>query len=947
MEKELKILLLEDQLYDYELIIQELNNSKIKYNSKLISDEKSFKNAIKSFKPDLILSNYYLTQYNGMSALMHTLDVAPAIPFIIVTKSINEEIAVDCIKAGATDYVTKKHLSRLIYAIKAALKKKKNLNEQELIKNKLIESEEKYRRLYEDSIDPILIIEDYKFADCNNVTVRFLNYKNKSQLLNKFPSDLSPKFQPDGKSSKDKAIEMMNLALKNGNHHFEWVHLTKDKKKLWVDVSLTHIPTLRKNRLYTIWRNITDRKNAEITREVIFNISESSGTSDSLETLSGKIHQELGKIIDNTNFYIALYNAKNNTYTFPFYKDQYEIINTEEKFNLNDSITDYVRKKGKAIRITQTIEKELNKIEKIKSIGKPSLVWVGAPLINTSSNKIIGVVAVQNYEDENALTDKDVVLLAFVARNIGTAIAKKKAELAISESEDKFHSLAQTASDAIITINDTGQISFWNKAATHIFQYSHDEIIGKDLHKIIVPSQYHDIIYKGFSNFKKTGKGNILGQSLELTGKRKDGSVFPAELSVYKFQRGRKWHTTGFIRDITKRKNAEFELKKALEKAEESDRLKTAFLANMSHEIRTPMNAILGFSELLTLTDLSIKERNEFIKLIQTNSNALLNLINDIIDIAKIEAEQLQIYIGDFSLNKLISDILKTFNEVKVNQGKADIEINKHTPNNNYDLIIKSDQNRIIQVLSNLLNNALKYTLTGAIDFGYEILENVNNPQIRFFVKDTGIGIPNDKIDVIFERFHQGDGSHTREYGGTGLGLAISQNIAKLLGGEIKVESEEGKGSVFYFTIPFNKSKLIIKQEATPSRSNTNKFNLKGRTILIVENVESNYQLLETYLLKIRANIIWKKNGKEAVDECEKNNKIDIILMDMQMPVMNGFEATKIIKNMRPELPIIAETAFASSGDKEKILKVGCIDYISKPIRADELYDKIEKYINT
>lgn len=942
MDKQLKILLLEDVKYDYDLIIQELRNLDLNYTTQHSSDEKSFHEAVKTFKPDIILSDYSLPQYDGMSALLHTLKVSPQTPFIIVTGSINEEIAVDCIKAGAVDYVTKEHLPRLIYAIKGALKRKESIKEQESIKTSLIESEERYRRLFEDSTDPILIIEDLNFVNCNEATVKFLNYEDKSQILNKPPDQLSPKTQPDGKLSIVKAKELIRLALKDGHINFEWVHLTNDKKEVWVDVSLTHIPSLGKNGLYTIWRDITNRKNAEATQKVLFNISEASEKSDSLEILLETIHSELGEIIDNTNFYIAIYNSQNNTYSFPFYKDKFDDRNPEDEFNIENSVTDHVRKEGRALRITEEIEIDLGKKKQIKPIGIGSPVWIGAPLIDTSSDTIIGVVAIQNYEDEDALTDKDVDILAFVARNIGTSIAKKKAELAINESEEQFRSLAQTATDAIIIINNEENIIFWNKAATTIFQYEPEEVLGKDLYQFLTPENYHEKANKGLANFYLTREGNDLGKPQELIGIRKDDLHFPLELSISKFLKNGQWHTTGFIRDITQRKLDEKELKNAKEKAEESDRLKTAFLANMSHEIRTPMNAILGFSELLSMSDLNNEERNEFIKLIQNNSNALLNLINDIIDIAKIEAEQLHILTSEFSINDLLENISKTYTEIKNNLDKEYIKIFLDYPDSYRNLQIVSDENRISQVISNLVGNALKYSEKGRIDFGYKIIEEEKQDLIQFYVKDTGIGIPKNKLHLIFERFRQGDDSYTREYGGTGLGLAISKNIAKLLNGTITVESEEGIGSTFYFTLPL----IVASKTQSPKKkepTSTNSFDLSDKTILIAEDVESNYLLLETYLNKSKAKIIWAKNGQEAIEACKINTSIDIILMDMQMPDLNGYEATEKIKEFWADIPIIAVTAFALAGDREKILKAGCNDYLSKPIKVTDLYEMIQK----
>jgi len=388
----------------------------------------------------------------------------------------------------------------------------------------------------------------------------------------------------------------------------------------------------------------------------------------------------------------------------------------------------------------------------------------------------------------------------------------------------------------------------------------------------------------------------------------------------------------------------ELEIKRVKEKAVESDRLKTAFLANMSHEIRTPMNAILGFSELLGLADISDEERNEFIELIQTNSNNLLNLINDIIDIAKIEAKQLQISDTDFSINDMLSDILRTYNEIKNKQDKSHIDLTLSLPDGSKNLEIITDKYRLNQVISNLIGNAIKYTEEGSINFGYNINAGPDNSEsIQFFISDTGIGIPIDKLNVIFDRFRQADDSHTRLYGGTGLGLTISQNIAELLGGKITVESVDGEGSTFFFTIPLIRTQRSVL-ENKPKQSG-DIIDLSDKTILVVEDVESNFQLLSTYLKRTNVKIIWAMNGKEAVNIMESNNEIDLILMDMQMPVMNGYEATKIIKKKHPKIPIIAETAFALAGDREKILNAGCDDYVSKPINAKELYKKINTFL--
>ncbi len=383
------------------------------------------------------------------------------------------------------------------------------------------------------------------------------------------------------------------------------------------------------------------------------------------------------------------------------------------------------------------------------------------------------------------------------------------------------------------------------------------------------------------------------------------------------------------------------ELIKAKEKAEESDRLKTAFLSNMSHEIRTPMNAIIGFSNLLSDTDITNDERKEFIELIDSNSNSLMNLIEDIIDISKIEAGQLIIKKTKTPVNKIFSELYNSFNQIKNEKDKTNIELRLNLANKEKDFTIITDPHRFKQILSNLLDNAVKFTEKGFIEFGYSIN---NQSYLQFYVKDTGIGIPNDKMNIIFDRFRQVDGSNTRKYGGTGLGLAISKNLVELLGGKMWLESQIDKGTTFYFTLPYNPAEKAVEKTQIITK-HKKKYIWNNKIILIAEDTVSNYQFLEAALRKTKANLLWAQDGKEAVDMCKANDKINLILMDIQMPVLNGYKAARQIRQFRKDLPIIAETAFAMSGDREKSLEAGCDDYIAKPIKIAELLEKIDKWL--
>ncbi|MFA6572074.1 MAG: ATP-binding protein, partial [Bacteroidota bacterium] len=372
----------------------------------------------------------------------------------------------------------------------------------------------------------------------------------------------------------------------------------------------------------------------------------------------------------------------------------------------------------------------------------------------------------------------------------------------------------------------------------------------------------------------------------------------------------------------------------AKEHAEESDKLKTAFLQNMSHEIRTPLNGIIGFSGLLNGKDLSKDDIKDFTSMISQSGQRLIEIVNNVLDISKIQTGQVKIEQKPIVINSIFSDLFTFFSHLAE---AKNISLNYHNLDDKLRTIY-SDETKLHQILTNLINNAVKFTKSGSIDFGYEIKGNV----IELYVKDTGIGIPPEFYDRIFDRFTQADLSITRGYEGAGLGLAICKGLVELLGGRIWLESEINKGTTFFFTLPYTPVAPISQEEKRYSEIPVKR--VKGK-ILIAEDDWISSQYLIKLLQNSDITVIHAENGEIAVEFVRNTPDIALVLMDIRMPVMDGIDATKLIKKIRPDLPVIAQTAYAFSEEKNRILAIGCDEYLSKPIENDKLKALISKYL--
>jgi PAS domain S-box-containing protein len=507
-------------------------------------------------------------------------------------------------------------------------------------------------------------------------------------------------------------------------------------------------------------------------------------------------------------------------------------------------------------------------------------------------------------------------------------------EEALKESEERFRTLFENSTIGIYRTTPEGQILLANPTLLKLLGYSSfEELAVRNLEEEGFEPSYERTHFMDVMN----REGGVKG--LESAWTRTNGTtLFVCESArAIKDKEGKIIYYDGTVEDITLRKKAEQELIKAKQQAEESNQLKSAFLANMSHEIRTPMNGILGFADLLEEKVFTVKERHEYIKIIKKSGVRMLNIINDIIDISKVESGQMEISISETNVNKQI-EYIYTFFKPEVERKGMQLFFLNGLPAD--EAVIESDREKIYAILTNLVKNAIKYSDTGTIEFGY----NLKNKYLEFFIKDTGIGIPHDKKDVIFDRFVQADITDTRAFQGAGLGLAISKAYVKMLGGNIWVESEEGKGSIFYFTIPYNgelQERNVIKNIIYAEESEIQIKNLK---ILIAEDDEMSERLLTRIMIQDYNDVLHVKTGVEAVEVCLHQPDIDLVLMDIQMPEMNGYEATRQIRQFNKEIIIIAQTAYGLKGDREKALEAGCNEYVSKPIDKTLLKALIKKH---
>lgn len=773
-----------------------------------------------------------------------------------------------------------------------------DISEQLVSYEKLKESEVRYENLIDNSPIPILVHFDFKVMYINKAAIEQFGFDSKEQALGlEIWSFIHPAFH---EKVKERIKDV--YSQKGPQPILELPFMRKNGDLFMVEAKATSVDFKGKNASQVIFSDITERKRNEreiIEREQVLlqilgkmpfpvEICTPDGTADFVNDAFLKLFG-----VADENLIIGKYN---------FLKDPY----VSKRLEISSLIREAYE--GKNVHIPELVLPMDAALEEYK--------------ITEPESKIVEVFLCPIMKSDGSLWR--VVTIWKEITELKSAVSELQNTNAILEAMIE-------GTDAYIMVADkNGYPVKFNRNYKRIF----DNALNIDLQPGVRPS-----LLKG---------ENELVQLWDLLHSRVlKGERFNYEFSYPLGGEVRYFHVsfhpivnnnevTGFSEhsiEITDIKKYENKLKEAKERAEESDRLKSAFLANMSHEIRTPMNAIVGFAELLDDEDLTLEDKKTYIDIITKSSDQLLSLITDIVDISKIEAGQLELFKNSFNLNALVKELKTEFSVLRKNE-KNNVPIHAVTELEDEDAVFISDDNRIKQIYINLLNNSLKFTKDGYVEFGYQ----TTNENLILYVKDTGTGIEKDQQSIIFDRFRQANEGLNKSSGGTGLGLSICKGLAELLGGSISLSSTLGKGSTFYVRLPLEKA---LKTDEARNEKQTDDIKLTGKSILIVDDNELVREYLSKVLVNTGASLLFASTGHEAIDKAQ-NNTIDLVLLDIQLPDITGYEVLRLLKESGFSNPIIAQTAFAISGDKENALEAGFDGYLSKPLTKVQLMEAIK-----
>ena len=801
-----------------------------------------------------------------------------------------------------------------------------NLTKNELldivkVQREVIESfqkeEKKYTKLFEDSIDGIYkSTMEGKFIEVNSALVKMLGYDSKKELLG---IDIKTELYFDIED-REKSFQQLD----NGEI-VEYRIRKKDGSSIWVEDHGKNITDDNGSVLYHegIIRDVSEIRKASLIQKLLLNISQEGYKIPNLRNFNEFIKNQLGTLIDTTNFYIAFYNEDKQTINIPFISGE----DADEEFPIGKSMTGYLIKSNKPLLVKSKEYHKLINSGEIELIGTFPKVWLGVPL--RVNEKVIGAIVVQSYYDKNAYKQSDIELLEFVSSYISFAVQRKKINNEIAISKQVLRKVLDNIPIKVFWKNKESKFLGCNAAflADNSFS-SENEIIGK------TDFDFND--RKDAEKYIADDKETMLSAKPKLNYQElfiKNGKERWTLTSKIPFfdENGEVIGIIATSDDITERKENEIKLKKATEEAIAANLSKSTFLSNMSHEIRTPMNAILGYSQLLQEDDNLTKIQQENLKTINKSGEHLLALINDILDMSKIEAGRITLNPSDFNLLELLKEAEQLF-KMKALQKNIDLTF---TVAENVPKAIYADESKIKQVIINLIGNSLKFTSEGFVKVS---VEKLKDHRLLIKIKDSGKGILKEEQEAIFRPFEQAKNGRQAE-GGTGLGLAISKKFSNLMDGDITIESEYGKGAEFSFSFKYLEgNESILKGGEEELQVASLSPEMKGLKVAIVDDRFENRDILYKKLNSLGFDTRMAENGKEAV-ALYKQWKPDIVLMDVVMPVMNGIEATRQILEIagKHEVKIFVVSASALESEQKEIMEIGATVFIKKPVIFDLL----------
>jgi len=856
--------------------------------------------------PDIILLDIMMPGMDGFETCRHLKedDQLKYIPVILLSAIGNKtenrikgmEIGADAIMSKPFDPAELAAQIRVMLRIKAAEDKlrKENLKLDKLVEEKI--SQIVYQATVLENVSDAVISADTDFIvkSWNEAAEETYGWAE-SEVLGKPYNEILRPIYPEG--SRNQVIEHFR---KTGKYTGEVVHHHKNGQALFILTSVSKILDKHGNNIGTV------SLNRDITKE--------KTTESEIINLTARLELAV-KAVE-----LGIW--------------EWDLISN--KFSYNDEFAHmYGIDESESLPPVAMLKKYLyvddfaHTVRQLRELARTGEKIVIEHRVNNPVRGIITVTSKAVREADNTGKTLKIIGVSYDITH------RKLMENKLKQSEERYRLLVETSNDLVWITDPNGCFTFYNEHVEDVTGYKFDRFLGKS-YELLLPEAKKEWVAAEYAKVLAGEKTQI-----ETTVYFAGGVEHVLWINMAPVYEGEQVvGVASFARDMSDYRLAMEELKLALQKAKESDRLKSAFLATMSHELRTPLNAIIGFSSLLD-SGMDKEEFQSFATIIGDSGQHLLGLVEDIFDITLIESGEIKLNNEVFELLPVIDQMIEFGQHQQGLLNRQGIELVFHQTASASNISIYGDKRRFQQIWQNLLKNALKFTESGKITTGFETISEGGKPMMRFYVTDTGIGIPREKQKIIFEAFRQADDSHTRKYDGVGLGLSVVKKLTELMGGTISVSSEMGVGSTFWFTIPVASEKHL-EQKTDASR---NKLSFNGKRVLVVEDDVDSFHFLELVLMKYDAVPIWAHNGREAVNYCAKNELPSMVLMDLNMPVMNGIEATSLLKKSFPDLVIIAQTAYTMGEDMEKALEAGCDDVVPKPIIIDKLISTMAKYM--